>query len=130
MQGPTASGKSYLLNVFSILLGQDSNLYQMNSNIGISIFTGQEIIKEDFDEKEREEIYNNYKSIEKIIKYKKSFNDMSLNHYKKIISKIDKKLEESDDIDEETKEKLKISIQTIFLLYHLQVDLFIKIQFL
>ena len=107
VQGTTASGKSYLLNVFSILLGQDSNLYQMNFNTGMSILTGQEIIKEDFDEKEREEIYNAYNSIEKIIGYKKRFDSMSLKHYKKIISKIDKKLEESDNLDEETKEKLK-----------------------
>ena len=116
IQGPTASGKSYLLNVFSNLLGQDSNIYQMNSNTGMSILTGQEIIKEDFDEKEREEIYNAYKSIEKIINYKEQFNSMSLKHYKDIISKIDKKLEESDNLDKETKEKLKKARRTIFII--------------
>jgi len=116
IQGPTASGKSYLLNVVSILLGQDSNLYQMNLNTGMSILTGQEIIKEDFNEKEREEINKCYKSIKNIIDYEKPFNSMSLKHYKKVISKIDKKLENSDDLDEETKEKLKKARRTIFII--------------
>jgi len=116
LQGPTASGKSYLLNVISILLGQDSNLYQMNSNTGMSILTGQEIIKEDFDSKEKEKIYDAYKSIKKIIDYEKPFNSMGLKKYKKIIKKIDKKLENSDDLDEIKKEKLKKARRTIFII--------------
>ena len=88
----------------------------MNSNIGMSILTGQEKIKKDFDDKEREEIYNAYNSIKKIIGYDKQFNSMSLKHYKKIISKIDKKLEESDNLDEETKEKLKKARRTILVI--------------
>jgi len=114
IKGPTASGKSYLLNVFSTLLGQEPNLYQMNSNIGMSILTGQEIIKEEFDDFEREKICNAYKNIEEIINYKRSFNTMNLKHYKKIISKIDNKLEESDNLDEETKEKLKKARRSIY----------------
>ena len=89
IQGPAGSGKSYLLSVLSILLGQDTNLYQLNSNAGISIITGQDIIKEDFDECEKEKICEAYNEIKDIIKYKKSFNAMNLNHYKKIITKID-----------------------------------------
>ncbi len=75
------------MNISSILLGQDSNLYQINSKAGISIFTGLEIIKEDFDDKEKEEIYNAYKSIENIINYKKPSDSMSLKHYKRIFKK-------------------------------------------
>jgi midasin (ATPase involved in ribosome maturation) len=52
IQGATASGKSYLTKIFADLLGQEINLYQMNSNSGLSILTGQDLIKEDFDEKE------------------------------------------------------------------------------
>ena len=118
IQGPTASGKSYLLNVFSILLGQESNLYQMNSNTGLSILTGQEIIKEDFDDEEKEKISNAYDSIKKIInhkKKKKSFNEMGLKDYKKIISKIDKVLE-SKDLDEKIESKLKKVRRTIFII--------------
>ena len=90
IQGPTASGKSYLLNVFSKLLGQDPNLYQMNSN-----------------------------SVKKIIykkKDKKSFNDMGLKDYKKIIMKIDKYLKKSENLDEKTIDQLKKARRTIFII--------------
>jgi energy-coupling factor transporter ATP-binding protein EcfA2 len=116
IQGPTASGKSYLLNVFSKLLGQDPNLYQMNSNTGMSILTGQEIIKEEFDIEEKKEIKNAYKSIKKIINYEELFNSMSLREYKRIISKIDETLKTSDNLDEKTKEKLKKARRTIFVI--------------
>ena len=75
IQGPTASGKSYLVNAFSSILGQETNLYQMNSNTGMSILTGQEIIKGDFDNNEKEKICEAYNSIKDIIKYDKSFNE-------------------------------------------------------
>ena len=71
IQGPTASGKSYLLNVISILLGQETNLYQMNSNTGMSILTGQEVIKEDFQEREKEKIYEAYNSVKDLIQIMK-----------------------------------------------------------
>ena len=115
IQGVTASGKSYLINVFATLLGQKTNLYQMNSNTGMSILTGQEIIKDDFDEDEIEKISKAYKKVKNIINYEKKFVDMELKHYKKIISKIDKKLKE-DNIDEETNEKLKKARRTIFVI--------------
>ena len=41
---------------------------------------------------------------------------MGLKHYKKIISKIDKNLEKSDNLDEEIKEKLKKARRTIFVI--------------
>ena len=106
IQGPTASGKSYLLSVISTLLGQETNLYQMNSNTGMSILTGQEVIKGEFDEKEKEKICEAYNDIKDLIKTKKdkSFNDMDLKDYKNIISKIDKKLIKK--LDEIEKKKL------------------------
>jgi len=115
IQGVTASGKSYLINVFATLLGQKTNLYQMNSNTGMSILTGQEIIKDDFDEDEIEKISKAYNEVKNIINYEKKFVDMELKHYKKIISKIDKKLKE-DNIDEETNEILKKARRTIFVI--------------
>ena len=115
LQGPTASGKSYLINAFATILGQETNLYQMNSNTGMSILTGQEIIKGDFDDNEKEKICEAYNSIKDIINYKKSFNDMELKHYKRIISKIDKKLEEPNN-EEEIIDKLKAARRTIFII--------------
>ena len=87
----------------------------MNSNTGMSILTGQEIIKDDFDENEIKKISKAYKKVKNIINYEKKFVDMKLKHYKKIISKIDKKLKE-DNIDEETNEKLKKARRTIFVI--------------
>ena len=115
IQGPTASGKSYLVSVFATLLGQETNLYQMNSNTGLSILTGQEIIKGDFDDDEKSKICEAYTSIKKLIKYNKDFNDMELKHYKKIISKIDKKLEKGN-LDEKTIDLLKKARRTIFII--------------
>lgn len=60
LQGDTGSGKSFLVSITAKLLGQDTNLYQMNSNIGMSILTGQEIIKDKFDKKEKEKMRNAY----------------------------------------------------------------------
>ena len=117
IQGPTASGKSYLISVLAVLLGQDldTNLYQMNSNTGMSILTGQEIIKGNFDDDEKRKICEAYENIKDLINYNKAFNDMKLKHYKKIISKIDKKLKEQG-LDEETMSKLKSARRTIFII--------------
>ena len=115
IQGPTASGKSYLLNVFAALLGQNTNLYQMNSNTGMSILTGQEIIKGEFDDEEKEKIREAYNNIKKLIKSDKKFVDMKLKDYKKIISKIDKKLKE-ENLDEDTISQLRASRRIIFVI--------------
>jgi len=115
IQGATASGKSYLISTLATLLGQDTNLYQMNSNTGMSILTGQEIIKGDFDEEEKIKICEAYESIKDLINYKKPFNDMELRHYKKIISKIDKKIKE-EELEEEIVSKLKSARRTIFII--------------
>ena len=113
IQGPTASGKSYLLRIFSTLLGQETNLYQMNSNTGMSILTGQEIIKEEFDDDEKTKICEAYNSIKDIINYKKDFNDMKFKHYKKIISKIDEL--DKKDLNNEQINLIKKARRTIFI---------------
>ena len=120
IKGPTASGKSYLLNVLSTLLGQDTNLYQMNSNTGMSILTGQEIIKEEFDNNEKEKLFQAYNSIKDLIKKQNNrdnLNDMDFKDYKKIVEKIDKKLEnEKELLNEKTIEVLKKARRTIFVI--------------
>ena len=69
IQGITASGKSFIVKLLAEVLGQDLRIYQLNSNSGISLFTGQSIMKEEFDKKEKEKL----KAILKLlnIKYKK-----------------------------------------------------------
>ena len=56
IQGITASGKSFIIKLFSEILGEDLTIYQLNSNSGISIFTGQSILKKEFDNKEKQKI--------------------------------------------------------------------------
>ena len=87
----------------------------MNSNTGLSILTGQEIIKGDFDDEEKSKIYEAYNNIKHIIEYEKDFNQMGLKQYKRIISKIDKKLK-NEKFDSETINLLKKSRRTIFII--------------
>ena len=56
IQGVTGSGKSFLIKLLAEVLGQDISIYQLNSNSGISMFTGQSVMKDDFDEKEKEKL--------------------------------------------------------------------------
>ena len=115
IQGETAFGKSYLINICTTLLGQETNLYQMNSNTEMSILTGQIFIKSDFDENELLQISEVYNNMKNIIGYDKKFVDMNLKDYKEIISKIDEKLKK-DNIDEETDKILKKARRTIFVI--------------
>ena len=118
LQGDTGSGKSFLVSVTSKLLGQDTNLYQMNSNSGMSILTGQEIIKDKFDKKEKEKMRNAYfgdpndendEGISKLFNIKKlkkkTFKDFQLEDYKLIISTIDEIL---DKIEKKSKKKKEL----------------------
>jgi len=123
IQGPGASGKSHLLNVVSILLGQKANLYQMNSNTGMSKLTGQKVIKKDLMKKKKiSEAYENIKNLLPISKNDKPFKEMLLKDYKKIIEKIDEKLKE-DKLDKKEIANLKKQEELFLLLFHLQVDL-------
>ena len=44
VQGPTASGKSFLIQLFAKMLGKELNIIQLNSETGSSILTGQSIL--------------------------------------------------------------------------------------
>ncbi len=97
IQGSTATGKSYSINVLSNILGEDLYIYQMNENTGISIFTGQSIIKQNFSEKEMKELEN----IIKLVNYDNiNITEINGEDIQNIIELINKKLEKKD-IDEE-----------------------------
>ena len=117
LQGDTGSGKSFLVSVTAKLLGQDTNLYQMNSNSGMSILIGQEIIKDKFDKEEKEKMRKAYfgnpddendEGISELLDIKKlkkkAFKDFQLQDYKLIISTIDQILEK---IEKRAKKKKK-----------------------
>ena len=113
IQGKTASGKSFLIQQFAKLLGQESILYQMNSNTGNSLFTGQEIIKEKFDKDELKRMKKAYNNIKKILKEKKEFEKLKFKDYKKLIKKIDKKIKKKK-ISFEENEKLNKARRIFF----------------
>jgi hypothetical protein len=81
----------------------------------MSILTGQEIIKGNFDEEEKNKIREAYNNVKSLIKMKKAFYEMSLKDYKNIISKIDKKIEKGN-LREEEFELLKKARRTIFII--------------
>ena len=87
LQGATASGKSYVILKFSLLLGQKLNIYQMNSNYGMSILTGQSIIKPEFDSDEIDLLKKTYKSIKSF--FTNQYNPKK--YYKKILKSIETK---------------------------------------
>ncbi|KAK8841092.1 hypothetical protein M9Y10_027933 [Tritrichomonas musculus] len=55
IQGSTASGKSHIIRLFAKMLGRKLNVYQMNSDSNMSIFTGQSIVKNEITEKDEKE---------------------------------------------------------------------------
>ena len=112
LEGATASGKSYIILQFSLILGQKLNIYQMNSNSGMSILTGQSIIKPEFDADEIDLLKKTYKSI-------KSFFTTQYNpkrDYKKILKSIEYKLkhQEKYNYTDAEIEKLKKASKIFF----------------
>ena len=105
IQGETASGKSYLMKVFSQLFGQEMILYQITNNSGMSIITGQDLIKTEIEEKEKTKLKKAYNNIKQIIKEKK--NDLKEENYNFILTKILNVLKNKKEISEEEKINLK-----------------------
>ena len=101
IQGVTASGKSFIIKLLAEVLGQDLSIYQLNSNSGISLFTGQSIMKEDFDKKEKEKLRNVLKLLD--IKDKK-IKDINSKDFTEFQRKIDKKLKSGKLTEEQKKE--------------------------
>lgn len=127
IQGETASGKSYLMKILAKLFGQEMILYQITSNSVISIITGQDIIKAEIDENEKDILKRTFKNIKKLklIDEKRHFKDLEEDEYPSILLKIIKKIKEMkkmQDLKKEEKEKLdklieaRESIQNIVLL--------------
>ena len=88
IQGETASGKSYLIKVFSQLFGQEMILYQITGNSGMSIITGQDIIKTEIEREEKKKIKDAYKKIKNLINEERKFNEIKEEEYHLILTKI------------------------------------------
>ena len=101
IQGETASGKSYTINILSKIMGEELFTYQMNENTGISIFTGQSIMKEGFSNDETIEL----EKIIKLIDYEnKNIDEINGEDIQKIINIINNLLKNMH-INEEEKAK-------------------------
>lgn len=112
IQGETASGKSFLIKLFAEIMGQTLNIYQLNDNSGMSIFTGQSIMNEDFDKNEKEkykEILKLFKEDEEVEKY------ITTKYFYKFEKKIEEKLK-SDLLSEEEKKKYEDAKNTLSIL--------------
>ena len=112
IQGATASGKSFIIKLLAEVLGQDLSIYQLNSNSGISLFTGQSIMKEEFDNSEKEKLRN----VLKLLKIKdKKIKDINSKDFIDFQRKIDKKLK-SDKLTEEEKKEYENAKDTLTIL--------------
>ena len=72
IQGETASGKSFIIRLFSKMLGQKLNVYQMNQDTGLSIFSGQSILSSTLtkeDEISFKKVFSGFEDIPKVKEY-------------------------------------------------------------
>jgi len=97
----TASGKSFIIKLLAEVLGQDLSIYQLNSNSGISLFTGQSIIKKEFDKTEKEKLKNVLNLLN--IKNKK-IKDINSKDFSEFQRKIEKKLKSGKLSEKEKKQ--------------------------
>ena len=100
IQGETASGKSFIVKLFSEILGQEINIYQLNSNSGISLFTGQSIMKEELDEKEKKKL----KNILELLGENKEIENINSGDFSGYLQKIEKILNSNELTEEKKKE--------------------------
>ena len=101
IQGVTASGKSFIIKLFSEILGQDLSIYQLNANSGLSLFTGQSVMKEEFDDNEKAKLKKILKLLKKDGKNVEEINSEDFSEFK---LKIKKKLKSDKLTPEERKE--------------------------
>ena len=82
IQGETASGKSFIIRLFSKMLGQKLNVYQMNQDTGLSIFTGQSILSSTLtkeDEISFKKVFSGFEEIKEVKDYfEENFENISV----------------------------------------------------
>ena len=114
IQGNMGSSKSFLIQILSLLLGQKANIYQLNSNSGITLFTGQSVIQNKLTKKEKEKIKPVYNSIKSLIDFTKDFEELNPNDFSEILSKLDKKIEQ-EELNEDEIIKYKNARKIIYM---------------
>ena len=82
IQGPTASGKSYLIKLFCELLGENPEIITLNNDSGINLLTGQIAPKNEIEYEKKVLIQN---AIEEFKDYKDIYSIFINNNYKEEI---------------------------------------------
>ena len=113
IQGNTGSSKSFLVKILSFLLGQKANIYQLNSNSGITLFTGQSIIQNKLTDKEKDKIKPIYNSIKNSIDFTKDFEELNPFDFNEILNKLDEKIE-SEELNKDEIIKYKNARKIIY----------------
>ena len=103
IQGLTASGKSYIIMLLAELLGYKLSIYQLNANSGISIFTGQSIMKDDFNDEEKTKINEILKLIN--IEDIRNYNELNVKSLEKVFKKFDHKIKQLKEKNEKKREE-------------------------
>ena len=76
------------MKIIAQLFGQKMTLYQITSNSGISIITGQDIIKAKIHNDEINELKAGFKSVKNLIKEKRNFKKITEEEYPSILNRI------------------------------------------
>ena len=96
IQGPTASGKSLIIRIFSLIMGKKLHIYQMNSETEDNIIYGQPLIMERLDENEIVYLTQIFDSVNNIVNkdliYNKGIFDLKRKDFENIIKTIDDEL--------------------------------------
>ena len=118
LQGETCSGKSYLVKFLADILGQKLIIYQMNSDVGMSIYSGDKVINEELKAEDINELSNIIEKIKNFIDF--DYNDpLNISQYKNILYKIEEKLSNN-------KEKNNIDIKNLLLECKKKISLIIS----
>ena len=110
IQGGTASGKSLIIRIFSEMMGKKLNIYQMNSETGVSIIQGQPQIMEELDENEIKTLTETFNDVNLILNKNlieiNNINVLKRKDFENILKHIEKELN-PNKLSNENLKKLK-----------------------
>ena len=119
LQGENCSGKTFLIRFFAKMCGRKLTEYQMNSNVGMSMFTRDSIINDSLSTQDKIKLSELIEKIKDKIDFDEEQNqdlkDLTVPEYKRIIQKINDKIKtidknEDDSFDLLVKVKKQISL--------------------
>ena len=122
IQGETSSGKSHVIRIFSLLMGKQINVYQLNSESNTFLLTGHSKLNISITEEESKELNNIFEPLKAYKKIaikinekfeKENYNNWSAKSFKELLEVIKNEEENNDEITADEKDKLKLSRKLI-----------------